>query len=415
MPELMDGTLVVPVAPGDGGEPRAVRRADRHPGPLRLPLDGDEARGRRRTASASSSRRPTASTAAARPSSRSASPSRGARDAGPRDTPPTTPTPAPASRYAGQADLHRRQAELGLRARDRAPAVGVPHRARVAVAGQAVGQHPLARRRPGALRPAVRGPRARRRRVRPRRRDRERSIAAGEAFRVHRPTDRRRRRAWRSRPTSVIAATGFVAPLRDLPDARRRDVRPEPAAGPDAVLGERDACPASTSPGTIAQGAGRAQEARHPVELRRRPRRALQRPGAGAPAARDATPASNPTAADDRAGRPASSFLLSEAATGPELWHQKAYLARVVSVDARGGTARRGHPAARARPRRRRRAGRDRHDARGGRDRRDLPGRLPPLGTPDRGARARRRIRCWSSTRPPIGRSFSRSSGGPPC
>ena len=37
----------------------------------------------------------------------------------------------------------------------------------------------------------------------------------------------------------VIAATGFTAPLRDLAGAGRDDVRPEQAAGADAVLGER--------------------------------------------------------------------------------------------------------------------------------------------------------------------------------
>ena len=49
-PTLMDGTLVLPVAPGDGGEPRDVRRAGRARGPLRLPLDRDAAarRARRR-------------------------------------------------------------------------------------------------------------------------------------------------------------------------------------------------------------------------------------------------------------------------------------------------------------------------------------------------------------------------------
>ena len=51
----------------DGGGDRRLRRAGRHPGPLRLPLEGDAARGRR----GSCSRRPTASTAAAPPSSRS--------------------------------------------------------------------------------------------------------------------------------------------------------------------------------------------------------------------------------------------------------------------------------------------------------------------------------------------------------
>ena len=52
-PTLMDGTSVLPVAPGDGGEPRDVRRAGRARGPLRLPpwtatrlLDGPGGRDR---------------------------------------------------------------------------------------------------------------------------------------------------------------------------------------------------------------------------------------------------------------------------------------------------------------------------------------------------------------------------------
>ena len=64
------------------------------------------------------------------------------------------------------ADLHHRQAELGLRAGQRDAALGEADRDRLAIARQAVGQHPFPRRDPGTLRPAVRGPRARRRRRR---------------------------------------------------------------------------------------------------------------------------------------------------------------------------------------------------------------------------------------------------------
>ena len=78
-----------------------------------------------------------------------------------------------------------------------------------------------------------------------------------------------------------IAATGFVTPLVDLPDPRRGHVRGEPAARPDALVGERRACPGIFFAGTIGQGAKGLQQARHPVQLGGGPWRALQRPRAG--------------------------------------------------------------------------------------------------------------------------------------
>ena len=75
MPDLMDGEVVLPVASGDAGEPRGVRRADRHHDPVRLPLDGHAPRGgARRDGRNSSSRPPTASTGRRPSCSRSASP-----------------------------------------------------------------------------------------------------------------------------------------------------------------------------------------------------------------------------------------------------------------------------------------------------------------------------------------------------
>ena len=75
----------------------------------------------------------------------------------------------------------------------------------------------------------------------------------------------------------VIAATGFVTPIGDLAGPRRQDVRPEPAAGADAVLGERHrARPVlcrHDHPGLAGP-----EEARPAVELGRRSRCALQRP-----------------------------------------------------------------------------------------------------------------------------------------
>ncbi len=112
-------------------------------------------------------------TAAGSWSSRSASPSRTRRPGpGMEFTAPLRRRPPGRGRTPDRRVLHHRQAELGLRARHRAAAVGAPARPRVAVAGPPVGRHQVAGRRPGALRPAVRGPRPGRRRQRPRRRDR---------------------------------------------------------------------------------------------------------------------------------------------------------------------------------------------------------------------------------------------------
>ena len=72
--------------------------------------------------------------------------------------------------------------------------------ARVAFAGEALGQHEVARRRPGALRPAGRGPRPGRRGDDPRRVDRTDRAARGRWLRSRRPTlGRRRRDALRGR------------------------------------------------------------------------------------------------------------------------------------------------------------------------------------------------------------------------
>ena len=219
-------------------EPRDVRVADRHRDPLRLPLDGDAPRAGGRRATSSSSRRATASTAPRSSSSRSASPSRAV---------PDTPGIELATHYAGtragrdvrrQARLHHRQAELRLRAGVGAAPVGPDDHARVALAGEALGQHEVARRRPGALRPAGRGPRPGRRGDDPRRGDRADRAARGRRLRSRRPTvGRRRRDALRGRRGDRRDRVPGAAPRPAR--AGRHDVRPEPAAGGDAVLGER--------------------------------------------------------------------------------------------------------------------------------------------------------------------------------
>ena len=79
-PARPDGRhLLLPVAPGDGGEPRPLRRTGAHRRPLRLPLDRHAPRRRRGRRGLRRRRPPTASTAPRRWSWRSAWPSRSRR------------------------------------------------------------------------------------------------------------------------------------------------------------------------------------------------------------------------------------------------------------------------------------------------------------------------------------------------
>ena len=196
--ELMDGTSYFPSRPEMEASIAAFAERNGVRGPLRLSL-GVHPAARRRPVRARDERR--ASTSRRRSSSRSASPSRGG---------PATPghgARRPLRRHAAgrdvrrQAHLHRRQAELGLRAGVGPAAVGAPDRDRLAQPGQAVGQHALAGRDPGPLPPAVRGPRARRRRRHPRCVDR--GDRAGSRRRPRRPDPavERRTQRWSSRPT----------------------------------------------------------------------------------------------------------------------------------------------------------------------------------------------------------------------
>jgi thioredoxin reductase len=132
----------------------------------------------------------------------------------------------------------------------------------------------------------------------------------------------------------VIAATGFTAPLRDLPELGVMTFGQSrlPAQTP---FWESTTVPGIFFAGTITQGAGGLKKhgipsnsgavqgyrynarvlARHLAETRfniKLPRPSLQ-PEALVP------------------------FLLAEATRGPELWHQRAYLCRVISIDANAG------------------------------------------------------------------------------
>ena len=186
----------------------------------------------------SSSRRPTANTALRLPifAVGVAEPAR-----------PTAPGIELAHHYADvrpgrdlrrQARLHHRQAELRVRARD-----GLLQWARQIVlaspspAKLSVNTRSLVGVRARYVQP-YRGPRARRRR----RRSWTRRSVASSAWRrrfevLVQPTDGGDE--IRFEVDEVIAATGFMRPLLDLPDLGVHDVRPEPAAGGDAVLGER--------------------------------------------------------------------------------------------------------------------------------------------------------------------------------
>ncbi len=133
----------------------------------------------------------------------------------------------------------------------------------------------------------------------------------------------------------VIAATGFVAPLVDLPALGVATFGASGLPGPDAVVGERQ--PAGRllrrddRPGR--QGPA---EARDPGQLGGRPRGALQRPGAGRLRGEDAV-RDRARAAARRARRPSPASWRRELAEAPELFHQRGYLARVLTADPAGG------------------------------------------------------------------------------
>ena len=140
------------------------------------------------------------------------------------------------------------------------------------------------------------------------------------------PDDRGRRRHLRDRLR--LPAAGPARP-------RCRDVRGEPPARPDAVVGER--------PGArdLLRGDDRAglegpPEARRAGQLRGRPRGPLQRPRAGRRTSPRRTSGSGPKrphlAPDDVTG-----FIATELAEAPELFHQRGYLARVLTADPAGG------------------------------------------------------------------------------
>ena len=304
----------------------------------------------------------------------------------------TTPIPATAESYAGQAPVHHRQAELRLRARVGPPPVGEPDQPVVAVAGQDLDRDALAGRRPGALRPAVRGLDPRRRGRHPVRehqghQPRARTRPAG------RPRAQRQRDADERRGGRGHRRDRLHCPLLDLPALGVATF------GQAKLPAQTDFWESATVPGiyfagTITPGRRGPQEARHPAQLRRRPRLPLQRPRPRRSPRREAL-RRGPRAAGDPAPATCATTSSPRRRCAPELWHQKAYLASVVSLDPTNGHPRRGHRAAHALPRRRR--VRCRRDDDRGRRHVHLPRRLRPPGRPPGGARPRRPTRSTTS------------------
>ena len=128
----------------------------------------------------------------------------------------------------------------------------------------------------------------------------------------------------------VIAATGFVCPLRDLPDLGVKTFG-QSRLPAQTYFWESISVPGIYFAGTINQGAkgimkhgipsnsGAVQGHRYNARVLARE---LARRHFGV------APPKPSVSAEDLIG-----FLLHEARYGPELWHQRSYLARVVSID----------------------------------------------------------------------------------
>ena len=196
--------------------------------------------------------------------------------AGDRARRATTRDTRDASSVRGQAAVHHRQAELGLRARLGPRGLGVDDHGLLAVARQDLDPDEVAGRGPGALRAAVRGQLPRPRGLDPRRLDRRRSSPSSDGFRVEHQADRQRRgderrcRRGHRRDRVHLPAPG---PRRS--SGSRRSARPKlPAVTP---LWESASVPGIFFAGTISSASPGPREARHPVLLRRGPGAPLQR------------------------------------------------------------------------------------------------------------------------------------------
>ena len=289
--------VVLPVAARDGGEPRRVRRARRRSPSATAAAGPARAGSRLPMATGSRSRRPTASyrcrvlvvaVGVAEPFT--------PPGVGDGVHPPLRRCP-PGRDVRRSPRPHHRQAELRVRARDRAAAVGQPADPDVSPSKVA----PVGRdaRRSSASGPATSS------------RTRTTSSVAASASSTRRSTGSSRpadgRLTVHLRRTDGGADLAVEVDDVDLgdrvrdaaagpPRARGHDLRREPPAGPDAVVGERD------GPGHLLRrddrpGRQGPPEARRAVELRGGPRRALQRHGS--------SPARSPrrTSGSSRSGR----------------------------------------------------------------------------------------------------------------
>jgi thioredoxin reductase len=132
----------------------------------------------------------------------------------------------------------------------------------------------------------------------------------------------------------VIAATGFTAPLRDLTDLGVATFGPSrlPAQTP---FWESASVPGIFFAGTMSQGAGGLKKHGIPsnsgaVQGHRYNARVLARHIAETRF--DIHPRRPPISASDLVP-----YLLGELSHGPEIWHQRSYLARVLSLDQASG------------------------------------------------------------------------------
>ena len=280
MPGLMDGSSYFPSRPEMERNLADVRRADRDADPLRLPLDGDPPRGGAGRRAVRPRDRPTASTARGSRSSPSASPSRTPRRRPGIELAAHYADTRPAETYAGKRLFIMGKQNSGFEL-----ASGLlPWARRIVLASPSpaklsVNTHSLVGVRARYVQPfedhvlgggvtildasiggieRADGGDGLVVRVRPSAGGDELAIEADE----------------------VISATGFVTPLLDLPDLGVTTF------GQSRLPAQTPYWESASVPGHLLRrddraGLRRPEEARPAGELRRGPRRALQRPGAG--------------------------------------------------------------------------------------------------------------------------------------
>ena len=319
---------------------------------------------------------------------------------------------APLRRHEGggnlrrQADLHRRQAELRVRARQRPVAVGSLHRPCLPQPGEALGRHAVPGGDPRPLPPAIRGPRSGRRRCRARRLDRSHRAGRERAPRHRQSVCGRRTRRLRSGRGD--RRNGLRGAAAGLAGARRRYIRIEPAARPDALLGERHR-PRNLLRRDDQPGCRGPAQARPAGQLGGRPRGPLQRPPAWRAHRRQAlrpVPAQaepggvRGPAVPRRRDLPCPRAMASARVPGSRREHRSG-----------GGHRRPGIRSAGSLPRRGRARRHRRHD-RGRLGRRSLSGVLSPPLRQDRRARpARASVPPVRLRRAPAGRGLAHGRG----